>query len=225
MRRKIMMGALALLLPTAGVAVFQGTAGAKNATDPVACTGLGATVTFAPPGISRDGTTVHSKAPQSTTVSGAAIASCHETKAGGKSVGGAQVGGIGAIKTKPSPVAGQKKTYVYGQCSQFTSSATLASAQKALKKIIASFAAGSVKFKATSFNATVSGTGEIGFAIGGTAKGVYGDPNANINAYLGTDAGPGTSGSFTADLGACNAGPGKTIVSAQVDSASSNAEV
>jgi hypothetical protein len=225
MRRKILMGALALALPAGSVLVLQGAAGAKSVTDPVNCTGLGASVNLAPPGISHNGSTQTTGKPTVTTVTNAAIASCTESKAGGANVGGATVAGIKPIKLKPTKVA--KGNYNYGTCGAFASSNTLASAEKGLKKIVFGFAAGTVKFKTTGFMATVSGTGEVGFAITGTAKGPYGNPSATINAYLGTDTGPGTTGNFTSDLGTCtgSATPAMTIATAAVDPASSNASL
>jgi hypothetical protein len=224
-RRKFLLGAVALVVPVASVVTLQGVASAKNATDPVNCTGLAGTLTFPSPGLSNAGSTQTSKKPVVTNVTGVSVSDCKEQATGNKDVGGvASVGGIKPIKVKPTP-GSAPKTFVYNQCSTFTSSATLADAQKALKKLTFSFAAGTVKFKTATFNATVNNSGEAGFIITGSAKGPYGTMSATVNAFLLHDSGTGTTNNFTVDLGACNGGPGVTITSAQLDPATSTATV
>ncbi len=120
-----------------------------------------------------------------------------------------------------------KKTYIYGSEGGFASTGT-ASIQKSLKKL--SFTVNGVSYQEktiAAFNLVCANNTsppggnpvEVGFKITGTIKKPKQDKGQSLtlNACLGADNGPGTTGSFFSDLGS---GTG-TIAGATIDGVTS----
>jgi len=220
-KRRILLGAVALTIPLATLTALGQPAFAKAPPNPVNCTGLGATINFAPPGLSAAGQTESSKTPSTTTVTGGSIASC-TLASNGSPVGSGSIPTL-TINAKPTKVS--KGVYSYDTCSSFASQGPSA-LKKALKHLSITIGGNTLTFKTKSDSEVVNGnTGEVGFQLNGQVKGgAFPDSSASITAYLGNDSGPGTTNSFGTDFVACDNGtPGITIATASIDPATSSA--
>jgi len=225
MRRKILMGVLAVALPVGTLAALTTAAQAKAVTNPVTCTGFSGTVTFATP-ISAAGTLTTSSKSNPTAVSGGGF-SCSGGTA--PNTGGAGNDGAGlsikggkngknpsysksACKANPGNTTDCDK-YVTGSQAEFTAAG--GSLAKSLKTIAFTIGGQPATFKAKSAVEDVGGAcvGDVGFTISGSVKGAYGTKTASVTACLGHDTGPGTSNSFGVDLFS----PTATIVTADID--------
>jgi len=231
MRRKILMGILAIALPIGTVAAVQSTAFAKTkppADPPRTCTVSGS-VAFQAPGLSKTGS-VSSTAKTSVTTASS-------------SFGGGCTGSTGSlnITSKNTKCKGAddptgtacavKKTYSFDTEASFASTGT-SSILKSLKKLNFTLDGVAYQTKATAASSigctdSVSPPGgipqEVGFQITGTVKGPKQDKGqtAVLSVCLGTDSGPGTTGSFLSDLGS---GTG-TIAGASIDGNTSTATI
>lgn len=198
MRRKIVMGALALALPIGTMAVLIPTASAKTVQNPVSCTGFAGKVTFGNE-ITTAGVATSAKLAAPTVISGGSF-TC-----GGKSGSAGTItdsGGKNAKLAKTDPrynkAAGIK--YVTGTWSEFTSAG--GSLKKTLKVINFTIGGSPVQFKTKGATEVLFGScaSDVGFNITGQVKsGVYADKTASVLACLGTDFGPGASGNFGSD--------------------------
>lgn len=229
MLRKLMMVAAAAAIPLGGVALTAGTASAKAPpppSPPLNCSASG-TVTFAPPGISTNGSVSPNKTSTTTTsgltLSGAgcgtggsepanAIVAKSTVKCSKKVPDQNSTGG-----SQPGCLPGDR---VYDQASAFASTGT-ATLQKALKKL--TFTVNGITFSAKTTSATTSGagqcSGEIGFVVSGTVKAKpFTYSTFTLIACLGADTGPNTTNSFLADIAASLGGnTAITIATATID--------
>jgi hypothetical protein len=231
MRRKILMGVLAVALPVGTLAALTTAAQAKAVINPVSCAGFSGTVTFATP-ISKAGTLTTSSKSGPTTVSSSSF-----TCSGGTApnTGGTGTDGSGlsikggknlkngsysksACKANPGNTTDCDK-YVTGSQAEFTASG--GSLAKSIKTIPFTIGGQPAVFKAKSAVEEVGGpcAGDVGFQISGQVKGAYGTKSATILACLGHDTGPGTTNSFGVDLFS----PTAQIVTADIDATVSNA--
>ena len=236
MRRKILMGVLAVALPVGTLTALTSAAQAKAVTNPVNCSGFSGTVTFATP-ISASGTLTTSSKSNPTAVSGGSF-----TCSGGiaPNTGGAGSDGAGlsikggknaknpsysksACKANPSNTTDCDK-YVTGSQAEFAAAG--GSLAKSLKTIPFTIAGQAATFKAKGANEEIGGVqgpggcpGEVGFQITGQVKGAFGTKTAQVTACLGQDSGPGTTNSFGVDLFS----PTAQIVTATIDPVTSNA--
>lgn len=217
MRRKILMGVLALALPIGTVASLQTAAVAKPLPNPITCTGLSGTVVFPTPE-SISGTVTTAKKSADTTVTGTSVTGCTDN-ATHAAVSVTLTGlSITGGKNAKNPTKTSPKTYLAGQWSAFVSAGL--GLKKSLKTV--SFSIGTFKTSGSSVDNCIPG--QIGFAIAGTVSGTYATAKkaAVINACLGTDRRVnGSTGNFGADLLSTN-GP-TAVVSAQIMPATSNA--
>jgi hypothetical protein len=156
MRRKILMGVLAIALPIGAVAAVQGTAFAKKVTGTGTTTcHFGGTISFNPP-LSSAGTPGVKK--EVTTVA-ATLAGC---------TGGTPVGSATSVAVKPikSKVA---KGQNAGTCSSFDSSASTI-----VVKVKINWAGEKPsKFSISGLSPSVNGAGEVGFTGHMTVGGSY----------------------------------------------------
>ena len=211
MRRKILMGVVALALPLSMLAGLSTSASAKKAPlvpDPGFTCGVSGTVVFQAPGLSLSGTT-SATLKVSTTVASASFACGGSTPL---SVN------INSKNTKckgvnlPAAPCMVKKTYSYDSEAGFASTGT-SSIQKSLKKLTFTVNGHTYQTKtsvandlACTSNSPPGGPGgdpqEVGFSVVGTVKSPKNDKGetTTLNACLGVDNGPGTSGSFFDDL-------------------------
>jgi len=215
MRRKILMGVLALALPAGTLAITSSAAFAKKPPpNPIVCSGLSGTVTFGSVGLSTNGaTTSLKKGGNNTTVTGGTF-SC----AGG---------GSGTTPTLTIPNGKNTKiskgVYSTGTWAAFISAG--GSLKKDLKTIGFTINGGGDTFKSKAsvevFGAPCGTTpvSEVGFQISGQVTGQYDTKTATVLACLGTDTGPGTSGSFGTDFGAS----GLTVLTSGLDTVTSTA--
>ncbi len=230
MRRKILMGVLALALPIGTVVGLSSAATAgkpKPPPDPARNCSVHGTVHFQAPGLSAHGSVSSTLKVSDTTTSGVGFGGC---------TGSVPNLTIASKNTKckgPNDPAGTaceaKKTYSYDSESSFASTATVASIAKSLKKL--DFTIDGVTYATKTTGATAAGTcfdaslggTEAGFIINGTVKSPKQDKGeiTKLTACLGSDSGPGTSGVFFADLGS---GIG-TIATASIDGVSSSASI
>jgi hypothetical protein len=223
MRRKILMGVLAVALPLGSVAALQTIASAKTPVPPDparSCKAVG-TVHFQAPGLSKHGS-VSTTLKKSTTTASITI--------NGGCTGSVPTVSIVSKNTKckgandPAGTACTAKgQFSYDTESSFASTGT-SSIQKSLKKL--TFTVDGVTYQTKTTSATsitcndaVAPPGgiptEVGFKVIGTVKKPKQDKaqTSTFNACLGTDTGPGTSGSFFSDLGSGNG----TIATAAID--------
>jgi hypothetical protein len=214
----ILMGALALALPLGLVAVTQTAAVAKTKPppDPARNCTLSGTVIFAPPGLSAQGTTTSNSALKKTA-----------TTTSGTNFGGGCTGSIPPVRivsksTKckgpnnpPNTGCQAKKTWWYDGESSFASSSTLTTITKSIKKITFTLDGVTYMTKTTGAAELVCTNGDVGFKISGTVKKPKNDKGQSsvVDVCLGSDTGPGTTGSFFNDL---LSGTG-TIATAQID--------
>jgi hypothetical protein len=234
MRRKILMGVFAFALPIGMIAGLGTAATAKKAPTPADparnCTVHG-TVHFQAPGLSKEGSVSSTLKVSDTTVTGDGF--------GGGCTGTVPNLTIASKNTKckgadnPAGTACEmKKTYSYDGEASFASTATITSLEKSLKKL--DFTIDGVTYQTkttgasdTSCSDAVAPPGgqpvEAGFIINGTVKSPKQDKGqtTKLTACLGTDTGPGTTGSFFDDLGS---GTG-TIATASIDANTSKATV
>jgi hypothetical protein len=231
MRRKVLMGVFALALPIGTIAALTTAASAKQVTNPVTCAGFSGTVTFATP-ISASGTLTTSSKSGPTLVSGSTF-NCTggiapNTGGSGNDGSGLSIKGgknsknasysKSACKSNPGNATDCDK-YVTGSQAEFTAAG--GSLAKSLKTIAFTIGGQPATFKAKGATEDVGGPcgGDVGFTINGQVKGAYGTKSAAITACLGSDTGPGTSGSFGVDLFS----PTAQIVTANIDPSVSTA--
>jgi hypothetical protein len=231
MRRKILMGVFALALPIGSVVGLSTAASAKSSVppDPARNCTVSGTVVFQAPGLSKNGVVSATQKTSTTTATSTFAGGC---------TGSTGTLNINSKNTKckgPNDPAGTaceaKKTYSYDTEASFASTGT-SSILKSLKKL--NFTLDGVAYQTKSSASasvvcsdTVSPPGgvstEVGFKISGSVKGPKQDKGAatTLTACLGTDTGPGTSGSFFEDLGS---GIG-TIQTASIDVVTSTATI
>jgi hypothetical protein len=229
MIRKLLMVGAAAAIPLGAVAFASAPASAAKAPPPPSptlnCSAAG-TVSFAPPGISFYGTASPSKT-STTTTSGLTFAGsgcgsggsepantilAKSTLKCNKKIAGEDANG----NTVPSCVSGDR---VYDQASGFASTGT-ATLQKALKKLTLTVNGITFAAKTTSTSIASCSGGEFGFALSGTVKAKpFTYSTFALTACLGSDTGPGTTGSFGADIVTALNGPSPavTIATTQVD--------
>jgi hypothetical protein len=186
---KVLLGALAIAVPTASVVAITSPtliAGAAAPAYPVVCK-MSATVTFSPP-LTKSGTVTTNKAAvETTTISGGTLSSCESAApAGAPTSGTVATTVIKSPATKGSKV-NKVQQYLVGYCPGFASTATF----KSLKNLAISVnwsggEGGSSAFTVKSPAAAVNNVGEVGFAFGGKAVvGSYSEKPLNqITAYL-----------------------------------------
>ena len=168
MRRKLMIGALALALPAGTMVFTQSSAFAKAPPNPVSCK-LSATVTFPLPGISVAGV-LSTKGTMADTTITTTYSSC--TTASGPVAGMIQSVQIPAMASKPNKdpaalAAGDNpKSYYLGLCGGFGGSSTTKALGKALKNLPV---AGGILKGPKATEGPVGGG--LGFIITGTVKG------------------------------------------------------
>jgi hypothetical protein len=200
-------------IPVIGVGVAQiattGIAGAKAA-ETCSGTGTGQVVTFASPGLSNQGTASPSAASKSKT--GGGTVSCKGLVKGTGTVTKNKIKSVSTTQCStdsnpPSPCpTSPTDDFVYDSSAQFMSgSSTL---YKDIKN--QSWKVGATTFAVAAFTASSSiepggtcGGSEAGFLLSGpltTGPSSLHGKTVTINACLGTDTGPGTSGSFLADF-------------------------
>jgi hypothetical protein len=209
------------------------TSGSAGAAGNTTCTGAGAVVTFAPPGLSDLGTA--SISAKSVTKTGSAAMSCVNPK------GVTQAGTLSAGKiVSKSTTLCQNDTnppnpcptgeYVYDSVAQLASSAsTLYKSDKSTSWVIKG-----VTYKTANTGSAAAGTGsgpglcpstEVGFVLTGhlTLPSSQLGKSTEITACLNTDTGPNTTGSFAADVGAEAGGNTSiTIQTSTLDGATSS---
>jgi hypothetical protein len=166
MRRKILMGVLAIALPIGTIAAVQGTAFAKKVTGTGTTTcNFGGKLDFNPP-LSSAGTAGAKK--EITTVS-ATLGSC----SGGTPVGSATSVAVKPIKTKAA------KGSNAGKCSDFA-----ANASKVVVKVKVNWAGEKPsKFNISGLTVGVNGSGEVGFTGSFPVQGSYAG-TGNVAVYL-----------------------------------------
>ncbi len=216
LRRKILLGAAALVMPVASLAVFQSAASATKAPpNPVSCK-LAATADISGAGLSVKGTLSSKGVIQTTTVA-ATLSGCSIPAVNGTTL----TINVQTAAAKPSPTkdpnaiaaSDSKKSYYLGLCENFAQSSTTKALGKALKNF--SFAGGTLKgAKATE---GVVGGG-VGFNVtNGTVKGgTY--PTASHGATLSAGLTNSTNNSNLID--GCPHGP---VTHIDIDSSVSTA--
>lgn len=234
MRRKILMGILAIALPIGTVAAVQGTAFAKHATtpaDPARNCSVSGSVQFQAPGLSKKGALSSSIKTSITKASSSFGGGCNG------STGSLNISSKNATCKGPNNPAGtlctekKPKMYTFDTEAGFASTGT-SSILKSLKKLNFTLDGVSYQTKATAAGSigctdTVSPPDgikqEVGFKITAAVKKPKQDKAqiATLNVCLGTDTGPGTTGSFLSDLGS---GTG-TITGASIDGNTSKATI
>jgi hypothetical protein len=215
MMRKMLLIASAIAIPLGaiGVTAVAGStmAGASNNTLlNITCHLSGATVTFAAPGLSANGTV--SPNPTSTTTTSAQTLTCG-TAGNGTSPGLSIVSASTPCTGTNTPITGcALGLFVQDSTAGFSSSGgTLAAS---IPKIKFTIGATTYVSKTTSSAGLVCTGGELGFVLKGKLK----SPAAHVNeltkvtACLGTDTGTNTTGMFTNDFGAA----GVTIATANL---------
>jgi len=211
MRRKILMGVLALALPLGTVAGLQTAAVAKKAPpNPITCTGLSGVVVF-PATETIAGTVTTAKKSGNTNVTDSSVTGC----TGGVSV---TLSALSILGGKNAKNHATPHTYLEGQWSAFITAGL--GLKKSLKTV--TFNIGTFKTSGSAVDNGCAGD-ELGFTINGTVTGTYATAKkaAVINACLGADTRlDGSHGFFGADL---NTDTGGGVVSADIDPATSNA--
>ncbi|HEY5024535.1 MAG TPA: hypothetical protein VII76_06135 [Acidimicrobiales bacterium] len=219
MRRKILMGVLALALPAGLMATMSTTAvAAKAPPNPIACSGFGGTVTFGE-GLSVAGTPTSAKVSNPTTVSGGSF-TC--TGAVTASNGGITITGSKNAKLAKSSPFYNKTTgvkYLTGTKASFTAAG--GTLKKTLKIINFTIGGHAEQFKTKGASEIIGGVcgADVGFKIVGQVKAApYDTKTAFVLACLGHDTGPGTTNSIGVDLFNSS-----TLLTGQIDPAVSNA--
>jgi len=227
MRRKILMGVLALALPTGLMATLSTSAVAGKAPpNPIACSGFGGTVTFGGgAGLTQAGTATASKTSAPTTVSGGSFTCTGAVSASnaGLSIAGSKNAKLAKSDPRYNKTTGVK--YLTNTKSGFTAAG--GTLKKTLKIVNFVINGHTEQFKTNSAGEVVGGTsptgcpGEVGFKISGQVKlAPYDTKTAFVLACLGHDSGPGTTNSVGVDLFNSS-----TLVTAQIDPALSNASL
>jgi hypothetical protein len=222
--RKILFGAAAVLLPVSTVALVGATSGVASATGAIECS-VAAEVTFATPGLSASGAESTSKSSVTTTT--APTIGNIENCGGSSSVGALTITTkstkcTGAGLPASNPACTAKHQYGYDSWANYESSGTSGIA-KSLKHLTATVDGVLYAFKISGAAATTchptagpqAGDTEVGFAITGSVKSpktAKGD-SLTLTACLGSDSGPGTTGTFDGDFGH----GGLTVQKASVD--------
>jgi hypothetical protein len=206
MRRKILMGVLALALPVGTIAATQTTAFAKTVPNPVTCAGFSGTVTFGTP-LTNAGVATSAKTANATTVSGGTF-SCSggiapNTGGSGNDGAGLSIAGgknVKLLKTDPRYNKTLGIKYVVGTWNEFAGSG--GSLAKSLKVINFTIAGHATQFKAKSAHIVLFGVcgSDVGFTILGQVKAApFADKTASVTACLGGDGGGTATGNFGAD--------------------------
>jgi len=213
MRRKILLGALALALPTGLLAMTESAAVAKASPNPVACD-ISATITLSV-GLSPAGV-LSAKGDSSITTVDVTFSNCSD--AAGPTPGGTEDLSINTAASKPSAEAqaagDSKHNYYLGDCGAFASANTTKGIGKSLKNLVLPIGGGELKGpKAT--EGTVGD--DVGFNITGTVKGgTY--PTAGKGASIGVGLLNDTNNGNL--LTGCHSG---TVTAIDVDSSQSSA--
>jgi hypothetical protein len=226
------------------VSMLAATLGAASAAtlpppDPARNCSFTALTTFASPGISKNGSTSTSKV--STTTSTGSTYNCGSagsattpdlnivskaTSKCDKKVVGQQDNKGAAPSSNPNCDAAHAGQKVYDTASGFATGGT-GTLQKAVKKTTIIIAGVTYMLKTTAVAAIAPGGscgGEVGFLISGQVKKPKQDKaqTSSLRACLGHDTGPGTTGSFAADLiSELGGNTGITIATATIDPATS----
>lgn len=230
MRRKILTGALALVLPAGIVVGTQTAAFAGFVSNPVSCTGLTGTVTFAGP-LTIEGVATATKVAGNTGVSVTSAGTCSGGTApntgGPASVPGGSLTITGGknqklLKTDPRYNKATGVKYVTQTWGEFAASA--GGLKKELKVVNFTINGAPEQFKTKGATATVCSNGDPGFILNGQVKASpFGNKTATITACLGSDTRQDAStGNFGADVGTDN---GNGVVSAQIDAAVSSSSL
>ena len=213
-RRKILLVAIAVVLPATSFAVFGGPtlfAGAAAPAFPVACQ-MSATVTFNPP-LTKAGTdTTNKAAVTTTTIAGGSLTNCLSAAAAGAPTSGAIPTTVISTAAVKGAKVGKVQHYTIGSCPAFASTNTLKSLKNlALHVNWTGGMGGSSTFTVKSPSAAINNFGEVGFVFGGKAVlGSYSEKSLNqITAYLDATA-------SSALAGGCNLN--QTVSGATVDS-------
>jgi hypothetical protein len=235
MLRKILLLAAVVALPVGilTLAVSGGVASAKGKAPngPVACS-IAATVTFAPPGISNNGSE-STKTTSETKTANETLGNDGDTCAGtGKALKiitpSTKCTGNGAPSSNPAcTTGGKKQEYGYNSWNNYETTGT-----SSLSSITSlAFTINSIKYTvvpsssgATSCtDASVPGGLEVGFKFTGTVSKPTQDAgqNATLIACLGTTTGPGTSTDCQENFEQCIGAAG-TVATADVDPATSS---
>jgi hypothetical protein len=222
MRRKILMGVLALALPTGLLAATTTGASATAVDSPIACSGFGGTVTFGGgAGLTLAGTPTTAKLSAPTSVTGGSFTCAGSVSASnaGLSIAGSKNAKL--AKTSPfyNAVTGVK--YLTNTKSGFTAAG--GTLKKTLKVINFTIGGHAEQFKTKGASEVIGApyTGEVGFKITGQVKALpYNTKTAFVLVCLGTDTGTGTTGSLGVDLFNSS-----TLVTGQIDPALSNASL
>ena len=215
MLRKIVLIAAAVAIPMGATAVSavaqSGTAGATALA--ITCKSTAGAVNFASPGVSNHGS--FSSSPTSTTTTTTSTFSC-----GSAGTGTAKPQNIVTNSTQctgtNTPVTGcTAGQYNYDSTNEFTNSAS--TLWQSLPKLKVVVGATTYTSKSSSSSATVCSGGEAGFVIKGklTAPAAHAGEATKLSVCLGSDSGPGTTGSFTNDYVSASGGnTGITIAKA-----------
>jgi hypothetical protein len=234
----------AIALAVSGFA-FANTAHASTPPppDPARNCSYTATVTFAPPGISKNGSLSGIKTSSTTATGnsyncgGAGMATSPDVNIMSKATAFCDKKVVGQQDNKganptsnPLCTAQTSKTWVYDTASGFASGGTT-TLQKAIKKTFLTLGAEVYLLKTTTVAAIAPGGScgsEVGFLINGQVKKPKQDKaqTSTVKACLGADTGPGTTGSFAADLiSELGGNTGITIATATVDPATSTLHI
>jgi hypothetical protein len=228
--RKVLFGAVALILPVATVGVLIGSGGtafAKSGPNgPTVTCSVGATITFPAPGLSKVGSENTSKT-DTTTTNGVSY-TCGSA-GNGTGAGLSIVSKATKCKGDDDPTGTActaKGEYSYDSASEFASNGT-ANLLKALKKLSITIGTTTFSLKSTSaspiIEAAPCASNEVGFKVTGEVKGPkepenYKGGTSTFVACLLHDSGSGTTDNFYKDL----TGGTATIQSASLDSSHSS---
>ena len=225
MRRKVMMGALALALPVGTIAAFSPSALAKKPPpNPISCSNFGSTITFGTP-LSTPGVATSAKLANATSIVGGSF-NCtpgtNNASFGNLSIAGGKNTKLAKTDPRYNKTTGVK--YAAGTKSSFVSGGAK-SLKKSLKFINFTVNGHATQFKTKGNPTEVIGgacPGEVGFVIGGQVKtGFYLTKTAKLTVCIGADTGPGTTGSFGVDI--LTNSQTQQIVNASIDPAHSTA--
>ncbi len=206
MRRKILMGVLALALPVGTLAATQTAAFAKTAPNPTTCHGFSGSIIFGggTEGITKDGgalTTMKKGSPYPATTVSPGGFTCTAGAGSSPTLTVASTGKNTEVQKKPT------KEYVLGTWAEFTGGS--GSIKKSLKTIDFTIDRTSNTWKTKGGGLTFTGCpGEIGYALTGQVKGTYDTKTANILVCLGTTTRADHShGEFITDYNTYNGNP------------------
>jgi len=225
MRRKILMGVLALALPAGLMSTLSTSATAgKPPPNPINCTGFGGTVTFGTP-LSVAGVATSAKDSLPTTVAAGSFTCTGGVVAHNSALSIAGSKNAKLAKTDPRYNKTTGVKYLTGTKGAFESAG--GTLKKTLKVVNFTIGGHSEQFKTKGAAEKIGGSpgtgcpGEVGFDITGQVKAApYDTKTANILACLGQDSGPGTTNSLGVDLFNSS-----TIVNAQIDPSESSANL